>query len=130
MNTMKTILLVDDDEEFRFQQRMQLEEAGYAVIEAPSKHQAEALLGTATPDLAIVDLMMEEVDAGFAPCYHIKKMRLDLPSILVTAVTAETGLEFDAATNEERSWGKADTMLAKPIRFDQLKREINRLLND
>ncbi len=37
-------------------------------------------------------------------------------------------MDFDAATDEERSWIKADAMLAKPIRFEQLKREIDRLL--
>ena len=31
------------------------------------------------------------------------------------------------ATEEERSWIKADALLAKPIRFEQLKAEIDRL---
>jgi CheY-like chemotaxis protein len=128
MDKPKTILLVDDDEDYRFQQRIQLQGAGYKVIEADSKEAAEELLERVTPDLAIVDLMMEELDAGFTLCYHIKKRTPELPVILVTAVTHETGLEFDAATREERSWVKADAMLAKPIRFDQLRREIEKHL--
>jgi len=128
MTTPKTILVVDDDEDYRFQQKVQLEAAGFNVIEADSLAGAEALLESAKPDLAVVDLMMEEMDAGFTLCYHIKKKSPSLPVILVTAVTHETGLEFDAATKEERSWVKADAMLAKPIRFDQLRREIDRLL--
>jgi len=127
MEVKKTILLVDDDEDYRFQQKVQLTNAGFNVVEADSKEAAETLLDKALPDLAIVDLMMEELDAGFTLCYHIKK-KGNVPVILVTAVTAETGLEFDAATDEERSWVKADAMLAKPIRFEQLKREIDRLL--
>ena len=48
--------------------------------------------------------------------------------VLVTAVASETGLAFDAATDEERLWVKADAMLAKPIRFEQLRRLMARLL--
>lgn len=128
MDTKKTILLVDDDEDYRFQQKIQLTKAGYDVIEADSKEAAEAILEKTMPDLAVVDLMMEELDAGFTLCYHIKEKSPDLPIILVTAVTQETGMEFDAATTEERSWVKADAMLAKPIRFEQLKREIEKLM--
>ncbi len=128
MNDKRTIMVVDDDEDYRFQQRVQLEAEGYTVVEAAGRVQAEETLKTTKPDLAVVDLMMEEVDAGFALCYHMKKQYPTMPIILVTAVTQETGMEFDAATQEERSWVKADAMLAKPIRYDQLKREITRLL--
>jgi len=130
MNEQKTILLVDDDEDYRFQQKVQLTNAGYRVIEADGKESAEAILEKNLPDLAIVDLMMEELDAGFTLCYHIKKKNPNIPIILVTAVMQETGLEFDAATSEERSWVKADAMLAKPIRFEQLQREIDKLLGN
>ena len=33
--------------------------------------------------------------------------------IVVTAVTSELGMEFDASTKEERSWIKADALLNK-----------------
>jgi len=48
--------------------------------------------------------------------------------IVVSGVESETGLEFDATTSEERSWIKADKFLAKPVRFEQLLGEIDRLL--
>ena len=51
-----------------------------------------------------------------------------LPVILATGMVSETGIEFDAATAEERSWIKADTVLNKPLRYEQLKKEIDRLL--
>jgi CheY-like chemotaxis protein len=124
----KTILVVDDDFDFVNQQKMQLEKAGFNVITADSQKQAQILLAQTRPDLAIVDLMMEYKDSGFALCYHIKKKYPSIPVILVTAVTSETGLEFDAATEEERSWVKADAMLAKPLRFEQLFWEIQQLL--
>ena len=124
----QTILIVDDDEDYRFQQRVQLKAIGFDVIEADSKAAGLELIKTTKPDLAIVDLMMEELDAGFTFCYQFKKRYPNVPAILVTGVTRETGMEFHASTNEERSWIKADALLAKPIRFDQLQREIERLL--
>ena len=127
---MKSILLVDDDPDYREQMQMQLEAAGYTVNAADSVSAARMLLEKQRPDLALVDLMLEEMDGGFALCYQIKKMDNTIPVLLVTAVTSETGLNFDAATEEERSWVKADAVLAKPVRFEQLQREIKRLLKE
>jgi hypothetical protein len=43
-------------------------------------------------------------------------------------VTAETGISFTPTSGAERAWVGADALLAKPIRFEQLKREVERLL--
>ena len=108
----RTVLVVDDDDDFRWQQKVQLEAAGFKVLEAANQEDAQKALEATRPDIALVDLMMEEVDAGFTLCYHIKKKDPTIPVILISAVTSETGMEFDAATPEERSWVKADAMLA------------------
>ena len=123
----KLILLVDDDEDFLLQTRMALEAAGYKVAPMPGMKEAEQFLTEQRPDLVISDLMMEHMDAGFVLCHHVKKRDPTIPVILVTAVTSETGMEFEA-NGDERSWIKADALLAKPVRIEQLKREINRLL--
>lgn len=124
----KTILLVDDDEDFLYQTQTFLTNAGFQVVTAGGQKEAEDLLFKIRPDLAIIDLMMEHMDGGFALAYHIKKKDSAIPVIIVTAVANETGLEFDVVTDEERSWIKADAFLAKPLRYEQLQREINRLL--
>ena len=80
------------------------------------------------PDVAVVDVMMEYPDAGFVLCHHIRKKDPSIPVILVTSVNRETGMDFDMATEEDRVWIKADALLAKPIRFEQLLGEIDRLL--
>ncbi len=123
-----TVLLVDDDTDFLFQQQTQLEMAGYQVITAPNENQARKLLAERRPDLAVLDVMMDQPDAGFTLCYHIRKTDPSIPIILVTGITRETGLEFDISSAADRAWIRADAMLAKPIRFEQLKREIDRLL--
>ena len=121
------ILLVDDDEDFLFQHRIQLENAGFEVRTANARAEAEALVDEFKPDLAILDLMMEQHDDGFVLAHHLKRKVAGLPVILVTAVTAETGLSFAPASAAERAWVGVDAVLAKPIRFEQLKREIDRL---
>jgi CheY-like chemotaxis protein len=123
-----TVLLVDDDTDFLFQQQTQLELAGYQVITAPNEHQARKLLAEQRPDLAVLDVMMDQPDAGFTLCYYIRKTDPTIPIILVTGITRETGLEFDVNSAADRAWIRADAMLAKPIRFEQLKSEIDRLL--
>ncbi|HOD82938.1 MAG: Response regulator MprA [Planctomycetes bacterium ADurb.Bin126] len=126
----KTILLADDDVDYLLQTRVRLEGAGYAVIAVEGQAQAEKVLANTRPDLAVVDLMMEHTDAGFALCHHIKKKDPGIPVILVTGVASETGLEFDSSTREERSWVKADALLAKPVRFEQLQAQIEHLLKE
>ena len=122
------VLIVDDDEDFLFQHRIQLENCGFEVATSSSRSEAEEKTATFRPDLAILDLMMEHHDDGFVLSHHLKRRFPGLPVILVTAVTSETGLVFDPSSPEERAWVGADAVLAKPIRFEQLRREVDRLL--
>ena len=123
------VLLVDDDDDFLLQQRMQLERAGFEVTAAQGQAEARHLLALRRPDVVVVDVMMENPDSGFVLCHHIRKTYPELPIILVTSVNSETGLDFDLSSQEDREWIRADAMLAKPIRFEQLQREIDRLVS-
>jgi len=123
-----TVLLVDDDDDFLFQHRLQLEHAGFEVTAVRGQKQAEEAFARQRPDVAVLDVMMEYPDSGFVLCHHIRKKDPSIPVILVTSVNRETGMDFDMATEEDRVWIKADALLAKPIRFEQLLGEIDRLL--
>jgi len=123
------VLVVDDDPDFRGQMRMMLEAAGHEVVEASDVEGAMEALKQGSPDLAVLDLMMENTDDGFVLAHRIKSLHPDLPVVLVTAVTRETGMEFDLS-REGGGWIKADAILAKPIRYEQLARELERLLPD
>jgi DNA-binding response OmpR family regulator len=124
----KTILIVDDDMDYLLQTRIKIEKFGFKVITADSQKEAEKILEVTHPDLAIFDLMMENDDSGFILCYKLKRKYPDVPIIIATGVTAETGMLFDITGDDERKWIKADLFLDKGIRADQLQREINRLL--
>ena len=124
----KTILLVDDDYDYLFQQKIYLESWGYNVITAESQAEAEDLLEKIRPDLAILDLMMESDDSGFILSYKLKRKYPDTPVIIATAVSAETGMSFGIGSEEERNWIKADQYLEKGVRPEQLKLEIEKLI--
>jgi DNA-binding response OmpR family regulator len=126
----KTILIVDDDIDYLLQKKIELEGEGYKVVTAEGRSKSREILKTLTPDLAIIDLMMEDQDAGFVLAYELKRQFPTLPVIMVTAVTSQTGLEFDSVTDGEKSWIKADTVLTKPVRIEQLLREITRFLGE
>lgn len=128
MNDKATILLVDDDETFLLRQRQLLEHAGYSVVTAHGRIEAEQMVAGCDFDCAVIDQMMEEADGGFVLAHHLRKVRADLPIVMVTDVTGETGLRFGSVSEAEKKWVNADTILAKPIRFEQLHREITRLL--
>lgn len=122
------ILIVDDDFDHLFQLKYQLERWGYKVISAESQKETEELIKTIKPDLAILDLMMESEDSGFVLSYKIRKAYPDLPIIIMTAVSSETGISFGMETGEEKKWIKADLYLEKGIRPEQLKLEIEKLI--
>jgi CheY-like chemotaxis protein len=124
----KTVLIVDDDMDYLFQMKLKVEQFGYETITADGQKEAELIIETTKPDLAILDLMMENEDSGFILAYKIKRKYPDVPIIIATAVTAETGMTFDVNSDENKQWIKADLFLDKGIRADQLQKEINKLL--
>ncbi len=126
----KSLLVVDDDLDILEQTKLHLEAAGYNITTAESQKEAEEILKTFTPDLAVLDLMMENQDSGFILSYKIKKMNPAIPIIIVTAVTSQTGIAFDITTRQESSWIKADAIIEKEIRYEQLIGEIKRLLKE
>ncbi len=121
-------MIVDDDVDYLNQLELQVRHLGFSVVKAESQKEGEALMNREKPDLAIIDLMLENQDSGFVLCYKLKKKYPGLPVIIASAVNAETGLSFAVETEADRNWIKADTFIEKGIRPDQLEREINKLL--
>jgi CheY-like chemotaxis protein len=123
-----TILLVDDDPDVIDQLKLMMKAEGYDVVAAAGQQEAEEALMSHKPDLAIVDVLMEEHDSGFILCHEIKKLYPGTPVILLTSVKSHTGMSLEATTSEQQSWVKADRMMDKPARPEQLKNEVRRLL--
>ena len=128
MSEQKSILVVDDDIDMLEQVALILKSEGYRVIKAQGQKEGEEALLTAVPDLAVLDLMMEHMDSGFVLCHHVKRLFPETPVILLTAVKATTGLDFHPQSDEAATWVKADVLMDKPVRPEQLRQEVKRLL--
>jgi CheY-like chemotaxis protein len=124
----KTVLIADDDVDIVTQLTIQLKGFGMNVVAVDSQKEAEEFIENKKPDIAIFDLMMENLDSGFILSYKMKKKYPDVPVIIITAVTADTGMMFGVDTAEEKSWIKADLYLEKGLRPEQLQMEMTRLL--
>jgi CheY-like chemotaxis protein len=61
-------------------------------------------------------------------CHQIKRMYPGTPVILLTAVESATGVDFSPRSGGAASWIKADVLLDKPVRPEQLRNEVRRLL--
>jgi CheY-like chemotaxis protein len=123
-----TILVADDDPDYLYQTIFNLGKSGYRTVGVESQAEAESYIAKFKPDLAIFDLMMESDDSGFILCYKIKKKYPNVPVILATAVSHETGLSFGLDSDQEKLWIRADKYLEKGIRVEQLDQEIMKLL--
>ncbi|WP_310833127.1 response regulator transcription factor [Paenibacillus pedocola] len=80
---MKKILVADDDVHIRTLLRHVLTREGYLTIEAGDGREAVALMKESTVDLAVVDVMMPQMD-GLELCQYIRET-YDIPVILLTA---------------------------------------------
>jgi CheY-like chemotaxis protein len=128
MSNREKVLVVDDDPDVLDQVTAVLSAEGYQVLTAGGEEEARETLLSVKPDLAILDLMMEHMDSGFVLANDLKRLYPETPVILLTAVTAATGMQFPAQSPEARSWLKTDYMMDKPVRPEQLKEEVRRLL--
>jgi len=121
------ILVVEDDPDMMEQMQVYLGSEGYDVVAASTQKEAEPLIKPGAFSAAVLDLMMENPDSGFVLSHKIKKMDARIPVIIVTSVTRETGFYFDKA-HDPKAWIKADAIIHKELRFEQLKAELKRLM--
>lgn len=80
------VLYVDDDKDFLDSVRVVLESHGYAMAEASSAEQGLKVYKETNPDLVIVDLMMEEVDAGTSLVKELRAVGNKAPVYLLSSV--------------------------------------------
>ena len=124
----QNVLLIDDDPDFRQQAKQSLQDAGYNVTEAEGENQAYEIIRNKKFDVTIVDLTLENSDSGFSLSYHLKKDHPKMPVVLLSNSISEFGIAFSLESAAERSWIKADALLNKPIRSEQLLQAVKRLL--
>jgi CheY-like chemotaxis protein len=122
----KKILIVDDDVDFLEMHSAVLKNKGYEVTTAPSAKKCLMALEKGRPDLVVLDVMMEQFDAGFELSKKIKKKYRGLPVMLLTSIGHQTGLDFSSNAKVLRTTG-ADVLLDKPVSPEVFIAEIERL---
>ncbi len=91
----KVILYIDDDPDFLESMRIILEANGYIMVEAPSAEQGLRVYKETNPDLLIVDLMMEEVDAGTSFVKELKALGNTVPIYMLSSVGDALNMSTD-----------------------------------
>lgn len=80
------ILYIDDDPDYRDSLRLVLEANGYMMEEASTAEEGLTVYKQCQPDLLIVDLMMEEVDAGTSFVKELKMLGNTAPVYMLSSV--------------------------------------------
>ena len=98
LNTMQTILVVDDQKNFRKAVCDLLIQAGFVTIEASNGIEAISLYKAHQPDLVLLDIVMPEMD-GRETCRIIRQMSEEVPVIFLSGLSEaddiERGLDLD-----------------------------------
>lgn len=98
---MKTVAIVEDDLDQRENFADALTQHGYNVVTYANRHSAFEGMRAEMPDLAILDIMLEnEMDGGFDLCRDLRNIAPKLPIIFLTARDSDidrvSGLRLDA----------------------------------
>jgi CheY-like chemotaxis protein len=130
MKTNPKILIVDDDLDFIEISRINLEGKGYQVRSASDGKEGWKRVEKERPDLIIMDLMMEKLDAGMALSHKIKShpRYASIPILMLTSISRDTGMDFAPRTAEDLKKLKVDDFHTKPIKAKTLLEKVEKLL--
>ncbi|MBY6261879.1 response regulator [Azospirillum sp. 412522] len=118
-----SVLLVDDDPDFRGMVRIAFLRAGYAVHEAENGNVAMAILAEHPVDLVVTDIIMPEAD-GYEVILQLKAQQSRPPLIAVTGGSLRLRMELPGMA---RLLG-AEAAFEKPVDLKALLTEAGRLV--
>lgn len=116
------ILAIDDDPDFRQVTRLFLEANGYIMVEAHTGEEGLKVYKAEKPDLILVDLMMESIDAGAGFVKELKLLNNTAPVLLLSGAGDGMSTEVDYT-----EYGFAG-VFQKPIQNDRLLKVIGEKL--
>jgi len=129
MSESKKILIIDDDEDYGNALKIVLENHGYLVEHMLNITDGRNAIERDAPDLIILDVMLDKHTDGFDFCSELKNddACMQIPVLMVTAVTEKTGFKFSPETDGE--YCQADDYVSKPVPVAELLSRVNKLLN-
>lgn len=125
---MATILLIDDDMDFKAATAIVLKSAGHSIIEAASGEEGFQKAKMEKPDIILLDVMMATADEGFV---FARKFKEDadisrIPVVLVTSIKTVRGLPFSYEPDDD--WLPVKAVLDKPVKPEVLFKTVNEAL--
>jgi CheY-like chemotaxis protein len=114
-----TILVIDDNEDFRKLLAETIVMWGYNAAEAVDGEQALSIIQQFEPDLVIVDLDMPNMN-GLEFTKRVKEINPNFPVIMVTAFAR-------FYTSDEITASHPDAFLQKPVHMDKLLEVIKKM---
>jgi len=124
MNSLQTVLVVDDETNIRLMLRTTLKSVFYSALVAPNGREALEIIDKRHPDVMILDLSMPQMD-GMGVLTELKNVRPDKKprTIILTAYGS-----IPAAVKAIRL-GAID-FLEKPISPDEVRESVEAALNE
>ncbi len=135
LNISKKILIVDDDPDIVLFLSTLLQDNGFSTIDAPNGQIGLEKVKSENPDLVLLDLMMPQ-KSGISMLEDLKKdnnLKM-IPVIMVTGVSAETGIDlrsfFDRSLNGDKDGGllRHEGFLEKPLDPQKVIRMLKKVL--
>ncbi len=127
MESKKKILLIDDDKDFLMATKLILEKGGYEVFLAEDGRSGLEMARSVSPDLAIIDMMMETWSEGFNVVSRLRTSETgkQIPLIMLSAVDLQGPYQsFEPPDNLPT----VDLVLHKPIKADDLLKYVGQFL--
>ncbi len=122
---MAKLLLVDDDVDLMAQYRIALAGAGHELVMAYSASEARRLLQQMTPDLAVIDIMMDGGFPGFDLAIEIHHQAPDVPVLMVSGINEQLKAPVPFGRDENLPVHK---FLNKPVTPETLREEVESAL--
>ena len=120
---MSIIAIIDDDPDILDASSLVLTSKGYKVLTASNPEDGYKIVKENTPDLIILDVMMNEPDDGFFLAQKFRREKIDTPIIMYTSVSKSFGMDY--GVNE---MVPVDEFVEKPISPEQLIEKVEKLL--
>jgi DNA-binding response OmpR family regulator len=120
---MSLIAIIDDDPDIVEALSAILTAKNYEVVAAKNAAEGEKIIAEHSPDLVILDVMMEEPDDGFFLAQNLRAKKFTKPIVMLTSVSKTVGFEFDAG-----EMAPVDKFLEKPISPQRLLAVIDELI--
>lgn len=122
MSDLAKVLIVDDDPNILMSLEFLMRKSGYSVFIARNGTEALELLASNTPDIALLDIMMPDVD-GYEICKHVKETE-ELKKCKIVFISAKTK-ESDIQKGYDTG---ADLYITKPFSTKFVVSKVKELL--